>query len=55
MNSYTDAGIAYAELLLVTCLKRKTIQEIKTSSIQYIFCKVLCSLQYLKIMPKLFL
>jgi hypothetical protein len=29
MNSYADVGGAHAELLLVTCLKRKTLWEKK--------------------------
>ncbi len=33
MNSYTDTGIAHAELMLVTCLKRKTLRGIRTSSL----------------------
>jgi hypothetical protein len=36
IDSYTDVGVTHAELLLVTCLKRKTLQEIKTSSCKYI-------------------
>ncbi len=53
MNSYTDDGIAHAELLLVTCLKRKTLQGIKTSSSQCFFYKVPCCLQCLKTKIKL--
>jgi hypothetical protein len=52
MESYTDTGVAHAELQLVTCLKRKTLREIKTSSCQYAFCKVPCCLQYLKTKSK---
>jgi uncharacterized membrane protein len=44
MYSYTDAGVADAELLLVTCLKRKTLRGIKTSSHQCVFCKAPCCL-----------
>jgi hypothetical protein len=29
MNSYTDEGVAYAELLLVTCLRNETPPENK--------------------------
>jgi hypothetical protein len=36
-------------------LRRKTLWGIKTFSLQCIFCKVPCSLQYVKIMPKLVL
>ncbi len=38
MNSYADAGITHAELLLVTCLKRKTLRAIITPSLQFVFC-----------------
>jgi hypothetical protein len=55
MNSYTDTSIAHAELLLITCLEKKTLREIKTSSLQYIICKVPYCLWYLKTMPKSFL
>jgi hypothetical protein len=55
MYSYTDTGVAHAELLLVTCLKRKTLRGIKTFSHQCVFCSVPCSLQYLKTEPKLVL
>ncbi len=48
MYSYTNAGVAHALLLLVTCLRRKTLRGIKTSSHQYIVCIVPYSLQYLK-------
>jgi hypothetical protein len=34
-------------------LKLKTLREIKTSSLESGFCKVPCSLQYLKAMPNL--
>jgi hypothetical protein len=29
MNYYTNEGVVHAELLLVTCLKRKALQGIK--------------------------
>jgi hypothetical protein len=52
MDSYTDEGIAHAELMLVTYLKRKTLWEIKTPSCQYILCRIPCCLQYLETMSK---
>ncbi len=52
MNSYTDVGEAYAELLLVTCLKRKTLRGIKSSSSRYVFHRIPCCLQYHKTNPK---
>ncbi len=52
MNLYTGEGIAHAELLLVTCLKRKTLRGIKTPRCRCIFCRVPCSLQYPKTKPK---
>ncbi len=51
MYSYTDAGGAHAELLLVTCLIRKTLRGIKTSSHQCVFCKAPCCLYYLTQKP----
>jgi hypothetical protein len=48
MNSSTDLGIAYVELLLDTCVNRKTLWGIKTSSCQCIFCTVHCVIHYLK-------
>jgi hypothetical protein len=41
------------KLLLVTCIETENPQGIKTSSLQYSFCKVPCSLQYLISMQKL--
>ncbi len=52
MNSYIDEGVAHVELLLVTCLERKTLWGIKTFCCQYDFCKVTCCLQYLKTKSK---
>jgi hypothetical protein len=52
MNSYADAGIAHAELLLVTCFEMEDPQGNKTSSLHGIFGKVPCSLHDLKTMPK---
>jgi hypothetical protein len=52
MNSDTDAGRAHAELLLVTHFGKDNPSGNKNSSLQCIFCKVLCSLQYPKTMPK---
>jgi hypothetical protein len=52
MYSYTDAGVAHVELLLVPCLKGKTLRGIKTSSHQWVFYGVPCSLQYIKTEPK---
>ncbi len=52
MNSYTDAGVAHAELQLVTRLKRKTLRGIKTTFLQNVFWRVTCCLQYLKTKPK---
>jgi hypothetical protein len=41
MISYAEVGLTHAELLLVTCLKRKTLRGIKTSSCQCVIHRVL--------------
>jgi hypothetical protein len=54
MNEWilTPAGVAHAELLLVTCLKQKILQGIKISSLQCVVYRALCRLQYLKTKTK---
>ncbi len=44
MYSYTHVGVAHMERMLVTCSNRKALSGIGSSSCQFIFCKVLCSL-----------
>jgi hypothetical protein len=52
MNSYTDVGIAHAELPLITSLsKERTLWGRKTSFGQYILGEVTCNLEYLKTRP----
>jgi hypothetical protein len=48
-------GVAHAELLLVTCLRKENPPGKKISSCQYVFCGDPCSLQYLKAKLKLVL
>jgi hypothetical protein len=52
MNSYTNTGVAHAELLLVTCFEKENPPGNKNLFLQCVFCVVPCSLQYLITMPK---
>ncbi len=41
-------GVAHAEPKLVTCLRTKTLWELRTFSLQYVFCRAPFCLQNLK-------
>ncbi len=47
MHFYPNVSVTYAKLLLVTCMKKRTLSLSKTSFFKCIIYRVQCSIQYL--------